>query len=142
MKSALISVALLAVLLGTGCASRAPSTDAGEADATPKPLAERPIPPSVQAPAGMSDSDFEAWAAQHHSRLAEERQTANQRFQTTELACWRRFAVNDCVRAARAERRAALEQLRQQELGLNQQERQRRTAERLRQLDEKQKDVR
>ncbi len=70
--------------------------------------------------------------------MATERRAAQQKFEAAELACWRRFAVNDCVRKARVERRAAVDRLRQQELLLNDLERQRRTAERLRRLEQKQ----
>ena len=36
-----------------------------------------------------------------------------------EKACWKRFAVNDCVSRARQQRRQTQDRLRQQELALN-----------------------
>lgn len=92
----------------------------------------------LRAEAPANNDALAPWLAQQRARVAQARSTAQTRYETEETACWRRFAVNDCLRSARLERRAALSELRQQELTLNEIERQRRTAERLRQLDEKQ----
>lgn len=70
-------------------------------------------------------------------RIAAARQVAEQRLADDEAACHRKFAVNDCLSAARSQRREALADLRRQEVALN--DRQRRQAAALRQqrLDEK-----
>ena len=96
---------------------------------------ERTCPPkNASSMAGSRAGPLPGRALQ----FASARSAAQQRFHDAELACWRRFAVNDCVRKARVERRTAMDQLRQEELLLNEMERQRRTAERLRQLEQKQ----
>lgn len=134
MNRALQSLAVLLVLAAVaGCAAR------GAADAAPAPATPARAAATVAMPANLADKDFAPWLDGERSRIADERGVAQQRFHDAELACWRRFAVNGCVRAARVERRAALDDLRQQELLLNEMERQRRTAERLRQLEQKQK---
>ena len=71
------------------------------------------------------------------ARIAAARGEATQRYEATEKACWQRFAVNDCLRQARTERRAVLDRLRQQELAVNDLDRRRRADERLRQLERK-----
>lgn len=121
-----VVAACLATLLMAGCASR------GSVDAQP------PAPATIAMPAHLADADFAPWLAGERGRIAEARNAAQQRFQDAEMACWRRFAVNDCVRKARVERRASMDELRQQELLLNELERERRTAARLRQLEQKQ----
>lgn len=45
-------------------------------------------------------------------------------YQSAEKACYARFAVSDCLRTARADRRAVLGELRRQELILNDLQRQ------------------
>lgn len=72
------------------------------------------------------------------TRVTQSRAAAHQTFSEAETACWRRFAVNDCVSNARADRRKVLASLRDEELGLNLQERQRNTAAKLKQLNDKQ----
>lgn len=58
-------------------------------------------------------------------------------FRAEEKACYGKFAVNDCLNAARARRRQALADLRRQEVLLNDAERRRRAAERLREMEER-----
>ena len=57
--------------------------------------------------------------AAERSRIAAEQNAARQRFEQAEKACWKRFAVNDCVSRARQQRRQTQDRLRQQELALN-----------------------
>ena len=59
------------------------------------------------------------WIAAERSRIAAEQNAARQRFEQAEKACWKRFAVNDCVSRARQQRRQTQDRLRQQELTLN-----------------------
>ena len=131
MNRAIHLLAVLVVAGVAGCASR------GATDAAPESAA-LPAPVTVAMPAHLADKDFAPWLQGERSRIASARSAAQQRFHDAELACWRRFAVNDCVRKARVERRTAMDQLRQEELLLTEMERQRRTAERLRQLEQKQ----
>lgn len=65
------------------------------------------------------------------ARIAVERNQANARLASQEVACYKTFAVNDCLKAARSTRRERLSDLRRQELSLNDAERKRRSAERL-----------
>jgi len=52
-------------------------------------------------------------------RIAMEREHRETTFLQDERACYRRFAVSDCLRDARQLRRAALDELRRQELVLD-----------------------
>lgn len=63
------------------------------------------------------------WQVQRQ-QLAEQRAHQEELFQSAQTQCYQRFAVNDCLRAARAQRRAALEELRRQEVILNDLDRQ------------------
>lgn len=119
-----LPVLLSALALVTACA-RVPVSDA----VTVPPA---PVPPTA-------DAQFEPWLQAERARLASARASVQQRFQDDESACWRRFAVNDCVREARVRRRAAADALRAQDLTLNELERQRRTEARRRQIEGKQK---
>ena len=133
MNRALHLLAGLALAAATGCATRSGGADTASGPAHP------PRPPVTLAmPANLSDADFAPWLEGERSRVAAARSAAHQRFHDEELACWQRFAVNACVRKARVERRAAIDRLRQEDLLLNEMERQRRTAERLRALERKQ----
>ena len=57
-------------------------------------------------------------------RIKQQRLHHEAMFSEAERACFLRFAVNDCLRQARKERRLALGELRRQELALNDLERQ------------------
>ena len=109
MNRAIHLLAVLVVAGVAGCASR------GATDAAPESAAV-PAPVTVAMPAHLADKDFAPWLQGERSRIASARSAAQQRFHDAELACWRRFAVNDCVRKARVERRTAMDQLRQEEL--------------------------
>lgn len=90
--------------------------------------------PTLQAPAGQP---FEPWLQAERERVARQREAAQHRYRDDELACWRRFAVNDCLGQAKRERRGELDALRRQDLQLNALERERRTAQHLRQIEQK-----
>lgn len=92
------------------------------------------VAPMLQAPAGQP---FEPWLKAERERVARQREAAQQRYRDEELVCWRRFAVNDCLGEAKRERRGQLDVLRQQDLQLNALERERRTAQRLREIEQK-----
>ena len=123
----LLLAALLAACSSTSlhdesAAARAADAAAARALAASAPPPGEPLPP---------------WLAAQRTRIAAAREGATQRFDVAEKACWQRFAVNACVRAARAERRTVLDRLRQEELAVNEVERQRRTDARLRELEDK-----
>lgn len=94
---------------------------------------------ALREAAPTADAALAPWLDAQRERVSEQRGAAQARYESSELQCWRRFAVNDCLRQARTERRATLDRLRRQELALNDIERQRRTQQRLRQLDDKQR---
>lgn len=71
------------------------------------------------------------------ARIDIERSQAEQQFAAQEVACYRKFAVNDCLLANRADRRERLADLRRQELVLNDAERKRRASERVRSLEDR-----
>lgn len=71
------------------------------------------------------------------ARIGAERRQAEARFAEQEVACYRKFGVNDCLNAARSERRQRLSELRRQELALNEAERKRRAEERVRSIEER-----
>ncbi|GAC1357838.1 MAG: hypothetical protein NVSMB34_12510 [Variovorax sp.] len=77
----------------------------------------------------------ETAAEAERTRIAAERQKADMHFVDREKECYRKFAVNDCLLAARAVRRELLADLRRQELSLNDAERKRRSAERVHSLE-------
>jgi len=86
--------------------------------------------PGMVAPAAV-DSEGE------HRRIQAERAREDARYQLEESACYARFAVSDCLRKARAQRRQVLDKLRQQELVLNDAERKRKAQEQLERIKEK-----
>ncbi|WP_326533964.1 hypothetical protein [Pseudorhodoferax sp.] len=75
--------------------------------------------------------------AAERARIAGERSRITERFVQEERACHQRFAVTDCLNRNLEWQRAALADLRRQEILLNDSERQRRAAERMDRLDEK-----
>lgn len=70
-------------------------------------------------------------------RIQADRAREAARYQTEEAACYARFAVSDCLRKARVQRRQVLDKLRQQELVLNDAERKRKAQEQLERIREK-----
>ena len=85
-------------------------------------------------PAGaQTDTAEEA----ERGRIAAERNQADARLAAQEVACYKTFAVNDCLTAARSQRRERLSDLRRQELSLNEAQRKRRSADRLRSIEER-----
>ena len=114
---------LALILLAAGCAQ-------GPLPAAPA----RHASAALQAPTG---APFEPWLQRERDRVAQQREAAQQRYHDDELACWRRFAVNDCLSEAKQQRRGTLDALRQQELQLNALEREQRSAARLRAIEQK-----
>lgn len=79
----------------------------------------------------------DASVAAERARLKAGREQAEAQFRAQEQACYRKFAVNDCLSAARAKRRTAVDDLRRQEIALNDAERKRKAAERRQAIDDK-----
>ena len=95
------------------------------------------VPSSVEVLQAPADVPFGPWLQGQRDQVAQLRTTAMQRYHDEELACWHRFAVNACLGDARQQRRATLDALRQKDLALNAAEREQRTAERTRELEQK-----
>jgi hypothetical protein len=75
--------------------------------------------------------------AAERARIRQEREAADQRFNAAEKACRAKFAVNDCIAAARRERNTTVTELKRQERVLNDAERTRKAAERQKEIDER-----
>lgn len=88
-------------------------------------------------PGQADDAQFASWLQQQRREVQASQDAARKAYSEQEYVCWQRFAVNGCLHKARVKRRAQLDVLRDQELQLNQIERDRRTQERLRAIDEK-----
>lgn len=84
------------------------------------------------------DTATVAQRVQERSAIAQQRAAITQTQAKDEKACHQRFAVESCLQDVRNAARAELAPLRARELELNQQERQERTARRLREIDAKQ----
>lgn len=98
----------------------------------------------AQAADGTQDSAQAAAAAHRkaeHERIRHEREALAAVRQKEEAACYKQFAVEDCLRSVRTKAREAGDRLRAQEVELNDAERREKAAERLRSIEEKQKAV-
>lgn len=69
-------------------------------------------------------------------RIAQQRSLHEAAFAQAEQVCFTRFAVSDCLRQARTERRLALSELRRQELVLNALDRQDKALSALKRISE------
>jgi hypothetical protein len=76
--------------------------------------------------------------AAERARISAERSRVEAGFEQAQKACYAKFAVSDCIAAARSKRRDALADLRRQEVTLNDAERRRRAEERVRDLESRQ----
>jgi hypothetical protein len=92
---------------------------------------------ALAAAALPSFAQGEAATQAERARITAERDEANKRYTAEEVGCYRKFAVNDCLNAARSVRRERLSDLRRQEITLNDAERKRRASERIRSLEER-----
>ena len=72
-----------------------------------------------------------------HQQIQKARSAEETRFSDQERACYERFAVNDCLKQVRVKRRSALEDLRRQEVFLNDLERRKKAADQLELIQEK-----
>ena len=124
--------ACLLLVTALGACSSGPSIDEQREEAA---LANAVAARALAASAPESASALSPWLSAERARIEAARSVAVQQFDDAEKVCWRRFAVNACVREARYERRAKLERLRAEDLALNEVERRRRTEARLRDLE-------
>lgn len=81
------------------------------------------------------DPEFDA---RERVRIEAERGQALERYGGEEADCYQRFAVNDCLREVRKRRRVSLEELRRQEIILNDAQRAAMVAEQQRRVEERQ----
>ena len=88
------------------------------------------------AAAAQAQQD-EASLAAERARLGNERARVDAEFKAEEKACYGKFAVNDCLAAAKSKRRQALGDLRRQEIALNDAERKRKAIERRQSIEDK-----
>lgn len=95
-------------------------------------VAAEPVPPD-----GADDATFSAWITSQRDEVEQRRVAARDVYDAQERVCWHRFAVNDCLHAARVVRRQQLDALRARDLQLNDLERQRRADRRLRAIAER-----
>ena len=79
-----------------------------------------------------------AFDARERSRIDAERSAAVQLYGGEEADCYQRFAVNDCLREVRKRRRVVLEELRRQEVILNDAQRAAVAAEQQRRIEQRQ----
>jgi len=70
-------------------------------------------------------------------RIAAERADHDAAYRQAERVCYSRFAVTDCLRKARKEQRLAMDELRRQELLLNDMERKTRALQALKRIETK-----
>lgn len=117
----------LLILVLSVCAGAALAADAHDAS---------PVPDSVQA---LPEAQFDSWLQGERDRIAKEKDAAQKRYHGAEFTCWKRFAVNDCLKDARRERRAGMDAARKMELAVNAAEREYRTRQRLQEIAQKQK---
>jgi len=74
---------------------------------------------------------------QERARVQQLRQEYEALDKQAQAACYQKFAVTDCLRSARAKRRLILDDLRHQEVILNDLERQHKAAEALKRIEQK-----
>lgn len=93
--------------------------------------AQAPVAP---APASSGVRDHTA----ERERIRRERGAIEDTLQRTQASCYQRFAVEDCLRAARRQARKEQAVLRQQESAMDDRERRERAAQRLESIEERQ----
>lgn len=94
----------------------------------------QPIMPAAPQPGAVSADPGEQ---AERSRIEHSRRQADALFATREAECYGRFAVTDCLLAARAQRRETLAELRRQENVLNGAQRRRKAADELLRVEKK-----
>ncbi len=95
-------------------------------------LLSAPLAAQTDAEQILTLREFEqrAWIASARRQYQEE-------FMTQEIACYQRFAVNDCLSDSRRRQREILADLRRKEILINDAQRKRRAAQQLLRTDER-----
>ncbi len=91
----------------------------------------------LTAEAALAQAQGPGTDSEERARIVAERARAEALFAQQEKACYGQFAVNDCINAARTGRRTTLADLRRQEVSLNDAQRRRKGADRIRSIEEK-----
>ena len=91
----------------------------------------------LAAAAAHAQQQEDASITAERARLKAQRSKVEAEFTAEEKACYGKFAVTDCLTAARTKRRTAVGDLRRQEIALNDTARKRNAAERRHSIDEK-----
>ncbi|MBK1715150.1 hypothetical protein CKO43_20535 [Rubrivivax gelatinosus] len=97
------------------------------------------LPLLLAAPAVFAASDLDGRA--ERARIARERAAIESRYAAEQADCRARFVVTACSNEAKARRREALNQLKHQELVLDEQDRRRRAAARLDAIEARQREM-
>ncbi len=92
----------------------------------------------AQSEATSGATNFEA----ERARLAQERKDVDARYATEQAACYKKFAVEDCLQESRRRRRTDTDNIKRQEAVMNDFERKRRAAAQLDKLEQKKADQR
>jgi hypothetical protein len=95
--------------------------------------------PAAELPAPAAPFASPAERQAERDRIQHERRTSTTARKREEAACYRRFAVEDCLRDVRAKARVTELNLRAREVRVNDAERRAKAAERLRSIEEKQR---
>jgi len=90
--------------------------------------------PAAPSSVSMGTADHTA----ERERIRREREAIDKNLQRTQVACYQRFAVEDCLRAARRQARTDHAVLRQQESLMDDRERRERAAQRLQSIEDRQ----
>lgn len=90
----------------------------------------------AQAQSDHAENSPDNIAAQR-ALISAERSRLNAGYLTEDAACYKKFAVNNCLGEVNARRREAMANLRRQEVLLNDEERRRKGAEQIRKTEEK-----
>jgi hypothetical protein len=91
------------------------------------------LPLWAQSNAAAGNANLEA----ERSRLSAEREAIETRFVQERAACYKKFAVEDCLRESRTRRRKETDNIKRQETAINDIQRQRSGAAELEKLDQK-----
>lgn len=93
--------------------------------------------PGLTAIAQQSESPAPTSLEAQRTRIQSEREREEEQFEKTMADCYQRFAVNDCVRQAKAKRRAVLERLLREEAFIKDAQRRQKGVDQIKRLEEK-----
>ncbi|MDH0381842.1 hypothetical protein [Comamonas aquatica] len=100
----------------------------------------QPVPAADAAPSPQELQQRAQQRAQERQDILHTRAQIDARRVEGEKACWQRFAVDNCLREVRAQAREQDTALRERELRINSEERQEKASERLRAIEQKQRE--